>query len=438
MTEPHQNGTIRAPEWEGGIADPRQAPAPSPLPMPPLRHRLLRRLALALLAVVAMVLPGFALGPFPPPPPPPPARVGQSRPFSLNRAEIRGVWMTGNDMPVLRDRDRMRLAVEQLARLNFNTIYPVVWNSGFAYYASASVQRRGIQSFTFRGLQGQDVLAELIQAGHAKGLLVIPWFEFGFMAPPESELARLHPHWLTRKQDGGLTSISAAGEVVWLNPLHPEVQAFILELVQEIISQYDGDGIQFDDHMSLPSDFGYDDVTTAMYRKETKKAPPSNPRDPAWLKWRADKISDFMQRVHDTVHAAKPAAVLSVSPNYYDFAYKLQLQDWLGWIRRGLVDELVVQLYRPDLDSFVPLLAEAALLESRTRISTAVAIMAGQRQRPASIELIRGQVNAARERQLGVAFFYFETLWDRAVEPLSERKLAFQQLFTAPAPRTMS
>ena len=176
MTEPHQNGTIRAPELEGGIADPRQAPAPSPLPMPPLRHRLLRRLALALLAVVAMVLPGFALGPFPPPPPPPPARVGQSRPFSLNRAEIRGVWMTCNDMPVLRDRDRMRLAVEQLSRLNFNTIYPVVWNSGFAYYASASVQRRGIQSFTFRGLQGQDVLAELIQAGHAKGLLVIPWF----------------------------------------------------------------------------------------------------------------------------------------------------------------------------------------------------------------------------------------------------------------------
>lgn len=422
--------------------------------MPFFRHRWLRRLVLVLVAVAATVLPGFAMASFPPPPPPPPppasatpgtvaapatssVPVAQPQPLSLNRAEIRGVWMTGNDMPVLRDRDRMQLAVEQLARLNFNTIYPVVWNSGIAYYASASTQRRGIQSFTFRGLQGQDVLAELIQAGHAKGLLVIPWFEFGFMAPPGSELARLHPQWLTRKQDGGLTSISAAGEVVWLNPLHPDVQAFILELVQEIISQYDGDGIQFDDHMSLPSDFGYDDVTTALYRKETRKAPPTNPRDPAWLKWRADKISDFMQRVHDTVHAAKPSAVVSVSPNYYDFAYKLQLQDWLGWIRRGLVDELIVQLYRPDLDSFLPLLAEAALLESRTRIPTAVAIMTGQRQRLVPMELIQAQVNAVRERQLGVAFFYFETLWDRAMEPLSERKLAFQQLFPSPAPRTM-
>lgn len=422
--------------------------------MPFFRHRWLRRLVLVLVAVAATVLPGFAMASFPPPPPPPPppasatpgtvaapatssVPVAQTQPLSLNRAEIRGVWMTGNDMPVLRDRDRMQLAVEQLARLNFNTIYPVVWNSGIAYYASASTQRRGIQSFTFRGLQGQDVLAELIQAGHAKGLLVIPWFEFGFMAPPGSELARLHPQWLTRKQDGGLTSISAAGEVVWLNPLHPDVQAFILELVQEIISQYDGDGIQFDDHMSLPSDFGYDDVTTALYRKETRKAPPTNPRDAAWLKWRADKISDFMQRVHDTVHAAKPSAVVSVSPNYYDFAYKLQLQDWLGWIRRGLVDELIVQLYRPDLDSFLPLLAEAALLESRTRIPTAVAIMTGQRQRLVPMDLIQAQVNAVRERQLGVAFFYFETLWDRAMEPLSERKLAFQQLFPSPAPRTM-
>jgi uncharacterized lipoprotein YddW (UPF0748 family) len=422
--------------------------------MPFFRHRWLRRLVLVLVAVAATVLPGFAMASFPPPPPPPPppasatpgtvaapatssVPVAQPQPLSLNRAEIRGVWMTGNDMPVLRDRDRMQLAVEQLARLNFNTIYPVVWNSGIAYYASASTQRRGIQSFTFRGLQGQDVLAELIQAGHAKGLLVIPWFEFGFMAPPGSELARLHPQWLTRKQDGGLTSISAAGEVVWLNPLHPDVQAFILELVQEIISQYDGDGIQFDDHMSLPSDFGYDDVTTALYRKETRKAPPTNPRDAAWLKWRADKISDFMQRVHDTVHAAKPSAVVSVSPNYYDFAYKLQLQDWLGWIRRGLVDELIVQLYRPDLDSFLPLLAEAALLESRTRIPTAVAIMTGQRQRLVPMDLIQAQVNAVRERQLGVAFFYFETLWDRAMEPLSERKLAFQQLFPSPAPRTM-
>jgi hypothetical protein len=81
-------------------------------------------------------------------------------------------------------------------------------------------QQRGLQDFTFRGLQGQDVIGELISTGRSRGLGVIPWFEFGFMTRPDSELARRHRAWLTQKRDGGLTSISAAGEVVWLPHRH--------------------------------------------------------------------------------------------------------------------------------------------------------------------------------------------------------------------------
>jgi uncharacterized lipoprotein YddW (UPF0748 family) len=180
--------------------------------------------------------------------------------------------------------------------------------------------------------------------------------------------------------------------------------------------------------MSLPSDFGYDDVTTAMYRKETKKAPPTNPRDPAWLKWRADKISDFMQRVHDTVHAAKPSAVLSVSPNYYDFAYKLQLQDWREWVRRGIADELLVQIYRPDLESYQPHLSRAEVQEARQRIPTAIAVMSGQRNRPTPLALMAQKVAANRARGLGVAFFYFESLWSLGPESPEERIAGLAQM----------
>lgn len=38
-----------------------------------------------------------------------------------------------------------------------------------------------------------------------------------------------------------------------------------------------------------------------------------------------------------------------MSPDYYDFAYKLQLQDWLAWVRKGIEDEIIVQLYKLDL-----------------------------------------------------------------------------------------
>ena len=51
------------------------------------------------------------------------------------------------------------------------------------------------------------------------------------------------------------------------------------------------------------------------------------------------------------------------------------------------------------------------------------------------MELIQSQVLAARERGLGVSFFYFETLWNSAAEPVESRQSAFQALFPTPAPR---
>ena len=125
------------------------------------------------------------------------------------------------------------------------------------------------------------------------------------MAPPTSELALNHPDWLTQKRDGSQTSISAAGEVMWLNPFHPEVQQFITDLVVEIVTQYDVDGIQFDDHMSLPHEFGYDKYTVALYTQETKNIPPANPQDLDWVRWRADKITAFMVQLNQAVKAEK-------------------------------------------------------------------------------------------------------------------------------------
>ncbi|WP_232756414.1 glycoside hydrolase family 10 protein [Vulcanococcus limneticus] len=369
------------------------------------------------------------------PAPTPGASVPAQPAPAIERTELRGVWLTANDMPTLRDRERMQATVAQLAALNFNTLYAVAWNGGHAYYPSPVSEGRGLQSFSYRGLQGQDVLAELSEAAHRHGLLLIPWFEFGFMTPPDGELARRHPDWLTRKQDGGRTSISAAGEVAWLNPFRPEVQQLITDLVLEVVGNYDADGIQFDDHMSLPREFGYDPFTMALYAKETGKPPPANPADAAWMKWRTERITAFIGRLSQAVKARRPGAIVSVSPNYYDFALKLQLQDWLAWVRRGLVDELLIQIYRPDLESFVPQLDRPEVQESQRRIPTAIGIMSGQRTRPAPMALIQGQVQAARERQLGVAFFYLESLWALSGEPRESRLAALAQLFSLPARR---
>jgi uncharacterized lipoprotein YddW (UPF0748 family) len=355
---------------------------------------------------------------------------------AMARQEIRGVWLTNNDMVILMDHARVRDAMSQLNRLNFNTVYPVAWNSGYVMYPSAVANAAGIQPFVFKGLEGQDMMADVVAQGHRQGLLVMPWFEFGFMAPATSELALNHPDWLTQKRDGGQVSVNDVGEVAWLNPFHPEVQQFMTNLLVEVATQYDIDGVQFDDHMSLPNEFGYDSFTVALYTKETKKAPPANSADPAWVKWRADKITAYMAKLRQAVKAVKPNAIFSISPNYYDFAYRLHLQDWLAWVKQGIADELIVQVYRPDLQSFVEQINRPEIQEAQKKIPTGIGVLAGLRNNPVTIAQIQSQVRAVQDRGLGMSFFYYESMWDEAPEPVSDRIAKFETFFPYPAYRS--
>jgi len=49
--------------------------------------------------------------------------------------------------------------------------------------------------------------------------------------------------------------------------------------------------------------------------------------------------------------------------------------------------------------------------------------------------LIQAKVRSARDRGLGVSFFYYESLWENSPEPITERQSNFQSLFNFPASR---
>jgi uncharacterized lipoprotein YddW (UPF0748 family) len=188
--------------------------------------------------------------------------------------------------------------------------------------------------------------------------------------------------------------------------------------------------------MSLPAEFGYDKYTVGLYTKETKKAPPTDSQDPEWVKWRANKITAFMSQLNQAVKAIKPNAIFSISPNYYEFAYKLHLQDWLNWVRLDIADELIVQVYRPNLESFVDKINRPEMAETQKKIPTGVGIMTGLRNRPVSMQQIQSQVHAVQEYGLGVAFFYYESLWEDAPESLNDRLSRFRTFFPISAFRT--
>ncbi|MBD2251963.1 glycoside hydrolase family 10 protein [Nostoc parmelioides] len=367
--------------------------------------------------------------------------------------EIRGVWLTNVASGVLFVPWGINRAIDQLSALNFNTIYPVVWNRGYTFYKSGtakSVTGADTQPLLNFVHGGQDVLAKIIALAKPKNLSVIPWFEYGFMAPPDSVIAKRHPEWLTNGQ-GGVISISEmlpeesdndpTNKLVWLNPLHPEVQQFILSLITEVVTNYHIDGIQIDDHFGMPVQFGYDPYTTELYQKEHQgKSPPRNHFDGEWMKWRANKITRFMTQVSQVVKEIKPNVKVSLSPNSQAFAYRYYLQDWANWVKTGLVDELILQVYRNDKSSFVYELEQPAVKLARTQIPVAIGISTGTLRSPVKIEQIREQVQAVRDRSFfGISFFYWESLWGYITpESPPYRRQVFQQMFTAKAARPLA
>ncbi|WP_348251898.1 glycoside hydrolase family 10 protein [Leptolyngbya sp. FACHB-1515] len=329
--------------------------------------------------------------------------------------ELRGVWLTNIDSDVLFSRWNVTRSIRRLAAMNFNTLYPTVWNWGYTLYPSRVAQQViGRSLDPTPGLQGRDMLREVVDRGHQRNMAVIPWFEFGFMAPADSDLAKRHPTWITSRRDGTQIVMEGTHPRVWLNPFLPDVQQTMLAFIREIVTNYDIDGIQFDDHFGLPAELGYDAYTIGLYRQETGRTAPANFQDAAWTRWRADKITQFMSQVFFAIKAVKPDCIVSVSPNPQQFSYSAYLADWQRWERAGYIEELIVQVYRDSLTNFAAELDRPEVRAAQTHIPTAVGILAGLRNRDVPIAQIRSQVQAARDRRLaGVSFFFYETLGQR-------------------------
>ena len=350
--------------------------------------------------------------------------------------ELRGVWLTNIDSDVLFEKERLKQSLRTLHQLNFNTVYPAVWNWGYTLYPSKVIAKViGKSVDPTPGLQKLDMLKEIVRDGHKQGLTVIPWFEFGFMAPADSLLAKNRPYWLTNRSDGIKIVKEGTHNRVWLNPFRPDVQQFIQDLIVEIVKNYDIDGIQFDDHFGLPSELGYDAYTTALYKKEHKgKLPPADFKNPEWVSWRANKITDFMKRVFVAIKANKKDCIVSVAPNPQRFSYEYFLADWQKWERMGIVEDLVLQIYRNDLNVFISELEYPEVKQAQNHIPVSIGILTGLKNRTVPMEQIKTQIEKVRERKFaGVSFFFYETLWNMSQEKPQQRQQAWQKIFPTPA-----
>ncbi|MGK7942586.1 MAG: glycoside hydrolase family 10 protein [Crocosphaera sp.] len=375
--------------------------------------------------------------------------------------ERRGVWLTNVASAVLFVPGSIQRSIQQLSEHHFNTVYPVVWNRGYTFYPSPLAQEMigKSQEPLLNWTRGNvDVLEVIIKESQQRGLEVIPWFEYGLMIPRSSLLARKHPDWLTQSQGGQLNTFyqdeleankeyktknlverlrkkayqRQVSQLVWLNPLHPEVQQLIKGLMLEVIMKYKVNGVQLDDHFGMPVELGYDPLTIKIYQQEHGgKNPPKNYNNPQWMAWRAKKLTTFMSDLVKTIKTVNPNIIISLSPNSHPFSYQNYLQDWKTWVKRGLIDELVLQVYRNDVNSFKRELQQSAVKFARKKIPVSIGVLSGTLNNTVKIKQIKEQVETVRKQGFdGVSFFYWESLWSYLTpESPYKRRRVFDEMF---------
>jgi uncharacterized lipoprotein YddW (UPF0748 family) len=371
-----------------------------------------------------------------------------------HRDELRGLWITNLGGALMYSSTRLDETVAEAKQLGFNTLYPAVWNRGYSSYPSPIAKQAGALGrdplTSIPLLPCQDSLAGYVRQAKRQNLRLIPWFEYGLWIPTSSRLAKAHPDWLTQMRNGQqvanpyppskviphwLDDIRLevmGGNQAWLNPFHPEVQQFLTDLIVDVVTRYDVDGIQLDDHFGLAVDFGYDPFTEELYAADHGgMLPPLDSSDPQWMAWRAERLTGFMTQIHDAVKAANPKAIISLSPNTPDFAYRNYLQDWSRWVDLGLIDEAIAQVYRPDLTSFEDLLYSPELLRLQGQLPLSVGIYTGpgRNGKPIADTLAQAQASLAAGYD-GFAFFCWETtLWMLKRDSAALVNQAFQTLF---------
>ncbi len=289
---------------------------------------------------------------------------GTQRSYQLNftidpqETGVRGVWLTNVASDVLISRQNIANAMQQLADLNFNTVFMVTWNKTQTPYQSQVLQQAiaplndpNIQTTFFN--DGRDILQEVIEEAHARDLKVIAWFEYGFAAQygdafgGRNTVLRAHPEWESRDQAGNIANKNG---FYWMNAFHPGVQQFMTDLVMEVVNNYDVDGVQGDDRLpAVSSSSGYDNYTVNLYRSQHNgQSPPAGEQNQAWVQWRSNILNNYAQTLYNQVKAAKPNCLVTWSPSPYTFSFFNYLQDWPAWVNANVVDMISPQLYRRD------------------------------------------------------------------------------------------
>ncbi|HIR37918.1 MAG TPA: family 10 glycosylhydrolase [Candidatus Limisoma gallistercoris] len=286
--------------------------------------------------------------------PPQPGIEGVSMP----RKEVRGVWVATVDrMDWPRNTASAEVQKQEFVeyldlfeQYNVNMVVMQVRPMADAFYDSPLEPWSQYITGTQGKDPGYDVLQFMIEETHKRGMEFHAWMNpyrisnnVNTFRPAAGHIYNKHPEWTM-----------TYGNLLIFRPALPEVRQFLVDVIDDLITKYDVDGIHFDDYFyPYPaSGVELDDQQDFMeYGKEF-----DNIED-----FRRDNVNKAIEAVHNLIVEKRPDVVFSISPygvwrnraddpdgsdssssitNYDDLYADIRL-----WCEKGWIDMVVPQLY---------------------------------------------------------------------------------------------
>jgi len=365
--------------------------------------------------------------------------------------EVRALWVVRT---TLTSPAAIATMVDAAKAGGFNTLIVQVRGRGDSYFHNGLEPR----PTALASQPAFDPLGVTIARAHGAGLQVHAWINVNLVAsatelpPSRDHVIYRHPEWLMvpRALAEDLANVDPRSpeylgrlarfirgrpselEGLYLSPVPAAAAAHTTAVVRDIAQRYEIDGVHFDYVRYPTQDFDYSRETIAAFRASVlpelsvadrrRYDAREQAREPLiytqafperWRIFRTTRLTALVGGLRDAVKSARPPALVTVAvtPDPRE-ATAWYLQDWRGWIDRGLVDVVCPMAYTTDAAAF------ASAIAAVRQAAGPHPVWAGIGAYRLSPDQIAEDVRSARRIGVGgVILFSYDALTDPARGP---------------------
>ncbi|BAZ09892.1 hypothetical protein NIES4071_17060 [Calothrix sp. NIES-4071] len=287
----------------------------------------------------------------------------------MAQPEIRAMWLDRGTIVRAGSEAGLAVIFDRLAQAGINTVFFETLNASYPIYPSKVAPQQNPL------IRGWDPLASAVKLAKARGMELHAWvWVFAAGNQRHNELLGIdknypgpvlaaNPSWAGYDHRGQMVPIGQGKP--FFDPANPQVREYLLRLYEEIVTNYDVDGLQLD-YIRYPFQdpsagrlYGYGAAArlqfSKMYGVDPATISPS--QTDLWQKWtafRTEQVNSFVAQVSQRLRQKKSGLTISVAVFPLPEQERIQKiqQNWEVWARRGDIDLIVPMTYALDTTRF--------------------------------------------------------------------------------------